>query len=144
MKFRETPRAKIGFDLTPLVDVVFLLLIFFLLSSSFIMQPGIKIKLPSAKTHEVQPANDIFILIDKQERIYLRTPSLSEERVKISELSTHLKSLIKEDGERVIIIKADEAVRHGIVVRVLDMVKLIGAQRIAIATEPKRKEENAL
>jgi biopolymer transport protein ExbD len=89
----------------------------------------------------VQPAKDIFILIDKQERVYLRTPTLLEEMIKISELSTHLKPLIKEDEERVVIIKADEAVRHGVVVKVLDIAKVIGAQRIAIATEPEQKGE---
>lgn len=121
-------------DIAPLIDVVFLLLIFFLLSSSFIMQPGIKIKLPHAKTSELQSRKEILILIDAKERIFL-----NERLVKAENLDKRLKEIVQRQNPKTAVIKADGEVRHARVVEVLDVAKLVGIERLAIATQIKEE-----
>lgn len=136
MRFREKERPKMGLEIAPLIDVVFLLLIFFLLSSPFIFQHGIKVKLPEAATEEVQPKRDIFITIDKDGVIYL-----NDKITDIEALSSELKRLILEDKQRFVIIRADKDTRHGRVVEVLDVSKMVGVERLGIATSPKIIDE---
>ncbi|MDI6703733.1 MAG: biopolymer transporter ExbD [bacterium] len=136
MRFREREKPRLGLEIAPLIDVVFLLLIFFLLSSSFIFQPGIKVKLPEATTSEIKPKKDIFITITKDEALYLNGKITDMET-----LSSQLKKLILEDKQRFVIIKADKDTRHGKVVEVLDISKMVGVERLGIATSPRSKEE---
>ena len=132
MKLKRITQKRIGLEIAPLVDVVFLLLLFFLISSSFVMQPGIKVKLPEASTAELSEKKDIFITIDKTGLIYL-----NEKKIDAHMLVPNLKGLIAKGKDRLVIIKADEEALHGQVVRVLDSAKQANIQRIAIATSPE-------
>ena len=72
MKFKRRVKIEKGMvDLTPLVNIFFLLFIFFLFTSSFIFQPGIKVSLPKAVTSEVMQQDDTVIIVTKDDRIYL-------------------------------------------------------------------------
>jgi len=114
-----------------MADIVFLLLIFFMLSSTFIIQPGLKIKLPSAVTSEVELTKNIVLNITEEGYIFLDdTPT------NILELPSSLNAALSKQEEKVVIIKADESVRHGFIVKVMDVAKLSGAERLVIATEP--------
>lgn len=132
MQFRERKRVRLGLEIAPLVDVIFLLLIFFLLSSPFVFQPGIRVRLPEATTEDVQPRN-IFITITKDGVLYL-----NGEITDIETLPSQLKGLILENGERFVIIKADKDTRHERVVEVLDVSKMVGIEKLGIATSLKK------
>lgn len=132
MKFKKISGLKAQLEIAPLIDVVFLLLIFFLLSSSFVLQPGIKVKLPKAKTTEITEEKEVYITIDQQEHLYLNDKLISK-----NELNKKLQEIFKQDSNRLIIVKADKDVLHGTVVWVLDNVKRVGLSRLAIATEPE-------
>ncbi|MDI6785851.1 MAG: biopolymer transporter ExbD [bacterium] len=132
MKFKKALGLKARLEITPLIDVVFLLLIFFLLSSSFVLQPGIKIKLPKAKTTEITEEKEVYITIDKQEHFYLNDKLIHEEK-----LIKELQKISKQDPNKLVVVKADKDVFHGTVVWVLDNIKEAGLNRLAIATEPK-------
>ncbi len=132
MRFRKAERKGPELEIAPFIDVVFLLLIFFLLSSSFVIQPGIKIKLPQAATAESQSEKNIFILIDAKEKIYLNA-----RQVEGRELKTELERIISEGGKKMAIIHADEKVQHGLVVGVMDTAKQVGIEKLAIATQPR-------
>ncbi|HAV42474.1 TPA: biopolymer transporter ExbD [bacterium] len=132
MRFRKAERKGPELEIAPFIDVVFLLLIFFLLSSSFVIQPGIKIKLPQAATAESQSEKNIFILIDAKEKIYLNA-----RQVEGRELKTELERIISEGGKKTAIIQADEKVQHGLVVGVMDTAKQVGIEKLAIATQPR-------
>lgn len=136
MRFRRVEGKGPELDIAPLIDVVFLLIIFFLLSSSYIMQPGIPVKLPYAETRELQPREDILILIDQKERIFL-----NHRPTKWEDLYEGIKGLIKDHGSKTAIIQADGGVRHARVVEVLDVAKVAGIERLAIATQPKERED---
>jgi biopolymer transport protein ExbD len=114
-------------DIAPLIDIVFQLLIFFMLTSSFIMQPGIKVNLPKAVTSEVVKFENIEILITGENVTYL-----NGRVVTMRELETLLKQAAKR--EQTILIKADKRASLGRVVEIWDLARDLGISQINIAT----------
>jgi biopolymer transport protein ExbD len=128
MKFkRRTELEKGRLDIVPLIDVVFLLLIFFMLTSSFIFQPGIKVNLPKAITSEVVHKKSLVILITKDNTVYL-----NERAITMDELTTRLTIAAKE--ARPLLIQADREASLGKVVEVWDLCREEGITQINIAT----------
>ena len=130
MKFKRHMELEHGLqqiDIAPLIDMVFQLLIFFMLTSSFIMQPGIKVNLPKAVTSEVIKNENIEIIISSENVIYLNGKVVS-----IGEL----KSLFKQVAQRrqSILIKSDRRASLGRIVEIWDMARDIGVSQINIAT----------
>jgi biopolymer transport protein ExbD len=141
MRFRKENAKKIGFgsavDLTPVVDTVFNLLIFFALSLNFAATSGgINVKLPKAGSAEPVKAEQLTINLTKDGKLYLNDKVITLER-----LSETLEK--NQDKESLVIIRADSLVPHGRVVEVMDTVKTKGFSRLAIAVEqaPPKTEE---
>jgi len=132
MQFRRPRTSSTRLDATPMADTVFLLLIFFMLSTSFVVQPGIQVKLPKAVTSEIQLKKDLILTITAENILFL-----NEEPVTLDKLGEALEAAFAQRKDRILIIKADQEVRHGMVVQAMDIAKLNGADRLAIATEPK-------
>ncbi len=132
MEFRRIRRSRPGLDLTPLVDTVLNLLIFFMLSSSFAFQPGIRVRLPEAASKEEEPQRDLVLVLTRDQRLYL-----NNDPIQLTELGTRLQEHLRARNDAVVIIKADRDVIHGRVVEVMDIAKEAGVTRLAIATEPK-------
>lgn len=120
-------RALSSMDFTPLIDVVFLLLIFFMLTSSFIFQPGIKVNLPRAITSEALSEKNVIITITAENLIYV-----DGKLVTINELGSRLKNTAHL--RRSILIKADEKASLGRVVKIWDICRQEGISRVNIAT----------
>lgn len=114
-------------DIAPLIDIVFQLLIFFMLTSSFVMQPGIKVNLPKAVTSEIVKYENVEILITGENVTYL-----NGRVVTVQELKGLLKQVSKR--EQAIIIKADKRTALGRVVEIWDMARDLGIAQINIAT----------
>lgn len=132
MRFkRRIQIEKGGIDLTPLIDCVFLLMIFFLLTSNFVFQPGIKINLPKAVTSEVVQENTIVITVTSDNRFYL-----NESPVTLVELKNKLE---KVSITKPILIKADKDVPLGKVVGLWDFARDIGIKQVNIATNQEVK-----
>jgi len=114
-------------DIAPLIDIVFQLLIFFMLTSSFVMQPGIKVNLPKAVTSEVVKFENIDILITSENVTYLNGKVVT---------TSELKTLLKQAAGRnqTILIKADKRASLGRVVEIWDMARDLGITQINIAT----------
>ncbi len=119
-------------DTTPIADIVFLLLIFFMLSSSFIVQPGIRLRLPKAVSSEIDLGRTVIVEIPAGGALYV-----NDTKVTFDQLPQVLSVALTGAKEKMVIIKADKDVRHGTVVKVMDIAKLSGAERLVIATEPK-------
>jgi biopolymer transport protein ExbD len=113
-------------DMVPLINCVFLLLIFFLLTSSFIFQPGIKISLPKAVTSEVIRENTVVITITSDNRFYL-----NETPVTLLELKSKLE---KTPTVESVLIKADRDVILSKVVKIWDFCRDLGIKQVNIAT----------
>ncbi|MCM8783555.1 MAG: biopolymer transporter ExbD [Candidatus Omnitrophica bacterium] len=130
MRFRrhfEWEKGQRGIDITPLVDVVFQLLIFFLITSSFVVtQTGIKINLPKAITSEALQEETVVILINKNDLIFL-----NEKAVTIKELGNYLEDLPRK---KAIVLKADKKSSLGKIVEIWDLCREKGIDKLNIAT----------
>ena len=115
-------------DIAPLIDVVFLLLIFFMLTSSFISEPGIEVNLPKAVTSEAVEERSLIITITSENVIYV-----NREVVILRELESMLRKAYME--ERSLFIKADRRASVGRIVEVWDLARDLGIPKINIATE---------
>lgn len=134
MRFTPEKREEISIDITPIVDTVFNLMIFFALSLNFLAASGLKISLPRGTVREViTTPKSVDISVTRNGEIYIE-----KEKVDSEELFSRLSSLKKEGFEKVII-KADEEVRHGLVVYILDTAKKSGFNQLGIATVPKER-----
>ena len=127
---RRTEIRKGQLDIAPLIDVVFLLLIFFMLTSNFVFQPGIKVSLPKAITSEVINSENIVITITGQDLFFL-----NEQPISFEELETKLKEAASE--HKSLLLKADASASLGRVVEVWDLCRDLGIPQINIATNQK-------
>ncbi len=128
MKFKRRLKIEKGMvDLTPLVNVFFLLFLFFLFTSSFIFQPGIKVSLPKALTSEVIQQEGVVITVTGDDKIYL-----NEREISRKELVTNLKLLAKEKTP--LLLKADSHASLGRIVEVWDTCRNEGVVQVNIAT----------
>jgi biopolymer transport protein ExbD len=131
IKFKRSRRTTISLiDPTPMTDMVFQVLLFFIISSSFIVEPGIKVNLPKSQTSEIQVRQKLVITIDKSQQIFVDNKPVS-----IEQLEDRIKLLLPFYQDKIVVIRADKEVPHGLVVKVMDISKTAGAQKLAIATE---------
>jgi len=130
MRFKKHMELEHGLkqiDIAPLIDMVFQLLIFFMLTSSFVIQPGIKVNLPKAITSEVVKFENIELVISAENVTYLAGKVIT---------MAELKPLLKQVAERKqsVLIKADRRASLGRVVEVWDMCRDLGVSQVNIAT----------
>jgi biopolymer transport protein ExbD len=130
MKFSTQLKPLSVFSHSSLTDIVFLLLIFFLLSSSFVVQSGIKIQLPKSAAAEQETLRQIVVTVTEKGVIYL-----NDKQVGAETLGGQLAPLLERDVDKVVIIKADQMVSLQNAVQVMDIAKGVGAKRLVIATQ---------
>lgn len=118
-------------EIAPLVDVVFLLLIFFLLTATFVRNPNIPVRLPQASIHQVTPEKrDVKVGITGRGELMYQGRETTLERLRVEMQQVHARS-----PETMVLIQADRDTRHGKVVEVMDLAKQVGFERIGIAIE---------
>jgi len=131
MKFHMTKQRLVAFSTISLTDIVLLLLIFFLLSSSFFVQPGIKVDLPKALTGQPETRDRIYISVTDKELIFV-----NHRKVTKSDLGHELSQLLKSHPDKMVVLQADKDLTVEVLVEVVDIAKLAGAQKFMIATQP--------
>lgn len=130
IEFEQPKPLNTSLSIAPLIDVIFLLLLFFLLTSVFI-DPGIPLDLPEAATAEFQQEQaEQVIYISKLGEIYL-----NDQFIPVDDLFVVLSDMLKDNAEKYVTIKADEEVAFGIFVRVLDIAKEAGGENLVISAE---------
>jgi biopolymer transport protein ExbD len=127
---KKKARYQIQSPLVSLIDIVFMLLIYFLLTTSFIVDEGIKIKLPHAKAAAPQTQQEITVYVDRDGRVFL-----SNKQVPNDLLFKRLKEMIGGQKDRLVVVKADRSVLLNNVVHVMDIAKAAGAERLCLATQ---------
>jgi biopolymer transport protein ExbD len=131
MKFTHENKLLAAFNYTSLTDVVLQLLIFFLLSSSFVVAPGIKVQVPKAVTGETGSEVSITISLTERGELFLNA-----DRVTVQDLGHKLAGLLDKARDRIVVVRADKNVTLQNTVEVIDIAKSVGATRFMIATEP--------
>lgn len=130
---REEPRI----DLTSLVDVVFLLLIFFMISTTFVEAPGLGIQLPRAGSRRApEPQKEVTVALSRDGAALLAGRRLDD-----AALEMLLRQKLAENPKTIFVLQADQAARHGRVVEVMDLARRLGYGSLAIATAPRAEKE---
>lgn len=118
-------------NVTSLIDVVLLLLIFFMLTTRFVQQPGMKLDLPEAKSHEKSDKVENIVTINSEGSIFLNDELINE-----LDIDSKLAELIDSTStENALVLKADKITQHGLVVKIMDKAQIAGFQKLVIATE---------
>ena len=142
MKFRRRPRNEVSIELTPLIDVVFLLLIFFMVSTTFIRETQLELELPEASGDLQQPEEQSIVITIAEDGTY----AVNDQALVNNQLATLMRALreqIREgDASRQLIITADANSTHQAVVRAMDAAGRLGLTRLSITTQsPEEAEE---
>ncbi len=127
---KKRPRYQIQAPLTSLIDIVFMLLIYFLLTTNFMVEQGIDVNLPDAKASTPQTRQEITVFIDQAGMVYL-----GKQPVDFNDLFDRLQEKILENPEQLVVIKADGAIILDRAVQVMDIAQAAGAQKLFLATE---------
>jgi len=127
---RERSYYQLQAPLTSLIDIVFLLLIYFLLTTNFMVDEGIQVKLPQANATSPQTEEEITIYVDSTGKVFM-----DNRAVPLNELFMIVKGKLGEKAGIPVVIKADKSVMLDKAVRVMDVAKAAGADRLILATE---------
>jgi biopolymer transport protein ExbD len=125
-----------GINMAPLIDLVFLLLIFFMVTTSFVKETGIDVQRPTASTAVLKEKGNILIGVDSKGRIFLE-----KKEIDIRSVRAHIERCLAENPEGSVVIVADKASHTGVVIRVMDQCKLAGARNISIAASKTAGED---
>jgi biopolymer transport protein ExbD len=117
---------------TAMADIIFLLLVFFLLSSSFILQTGIKITLPEVTRPESEERQQVVVTITRDDQVFV-----DDKKVSWSVLRAEMEKSLKVASSGTVIVKGDTEVSLGRTVEVMDIARELGAERLAIAARSK-------
>ncbi len=128
----ETEHTFSSLRITPLIDIVFLLLIFFMVSTTFTVQPGLQIDLPGAGGEVEVPEDQYIVSLTERGEIYL-----GEAIVDLEGLAREL-----DQTDKPVTVRADRRVPHGHIVRVLDTIREAGVRRVNLSTRPLEEEED--
>jgi len=124
-------KEKPDIDIAPMVDMIFILLIFFMVTSTFVLQPGFKIELPEAAVSENTNAEYLTVFVNDKKDIFL-----NEVPVSIEALGNEIKNRIPKLKEPVISINADYKIEYGLVIKITDIAKLSGIKDVILTTQP--------
>lgn len=132
MRYRHSDQesTSANINLTPLIDMVFILLIFFLVTASFTKESGIEVNRPTAQTSVRQERGNLIIAISNDGSIWI-----DNQKIDIRTIRAHVEHLHAQNPEGTVIILADKDARTGATVDVLDQVRLAGVANVAIAAK---------
>ena len=130
MKFNTSNQPLSIFSYSSLTDIVLLLVIFFLLSSQFVIQTGVKVKLPGSKTNESSEPTNMIVTITSAGIVYS-----GAEKTSIEMLPLKLSEMLKFNNYNNLVIRADKTVQIDLVIKVIDAAKSVGIGKFTIETE---------
>ncbi len=133
MKFNVSNQPLSIFSYSSLTDIVLLLVIFFLLTSQFVIQTGVKVKLPGSDTEEKSEPTKLLVTITSAGVIYAGT-----EETNIDLLQEKLKEIKGLSDENNLVIRADKTVQIDLVIKVIDAAKSVGIGKFTIETEKEK------
>ena len=132
MRFRhnEDPAEQANVDMTPLIDVVFILLIFFILSASFQQQNQIRVERPNSQVTDSISSVSVTVSVDDQGQIWL-----DNQVVEVTMLTSRVKKKVAQASNVSVVINVDKSVDSGRLIQVIDKVRIAGVNNVAVATK---------
>lgn len=130
-RHREAAAEEIELNMTPMLDVVFIMLIFFVVTASFVKESGIEVTRPQAQTAERKEKGNILVAISEDGQIWI-----NRRQVDIRAVRANIERLHAENPQGAVVIQADRDARTGLLVQVMDAARLAGVESVSIAAEP--------
>ena len=127
---RRRPEEEGEINITPMLDIVFIMLIFFIVTTSFVKEPGISPSRPFAQTAATRERGNIMIAVSRDDHIWM-----NKSRVELTGVRPLVEAARAENPESSIIIVADQAASTGMVIDLMDQVRVAGVTSIALAAE---------
>ncbi len=125
---------RVDINLSPLIDMVFLLLIFFVVTTSFVKESGIDVQRSTAATAEIKERGNVMIGVTQQGDIYMEG-----KKIDLRSIRPLVERALAEDPESAVVVVADKKSETGAIVKVMDQCRLAGARNVSLAA--KREEE---
>lgn len=125
---RRAKRQSLELNIAPLIDMVFILLIFFLVTTSFVRETGVEVQRPSAATASSQEQATIMIAVTADDRIYM-----DRQPVDVRALRVHVERALAQNPQGSVVVVADRGSRTGTAIQVMDACRLAGAEAVALA-----------
>ncbi|MDX1810657.1 MAG: biopolymer transporter ExbD [Gammaproteobacteria bacterium] len=130
MRYRNTQEEEASVDISPLIDMVFILLIFFMVTTTFVKDMKLDLERPSASSGAAASTKAIRVFIDKFGEIYV-----DNQPVRIYSLQSKLRDMLRTSTEKTVLVVTDENVAAKLVLEVVDQTRLAGATDVGVATE---------
>ncbi len=121
---------KVDINMGPLIDMVFLLLIFFVVTTSFVKETGIDVQRSTAATAEVKDRGNIMLGVSAEGEVYFEG-----KRIDVRSVRAHVERALAEDPESGVVVVADKKSNTGVVVQAMDQCRLAGAQTVSLAAK---------
>lgn len=134
MQFRRIGKPTVGINIAPLVDVVFLLVIFFAVSTTFLETAGLELELPSSSATAKRDSDSLIVSLTREGGV-----ALGGEIMTVEALGLRLESALKDHKTKQVVLQADTRASHGDVVRMLDVIRDAGALGVQIDAQPGGK-----
>ena len=128
---RIVQEEESSFDMTPMLDIVFIMLIFFIVTTSFVKESGVDVSRPSAQTAERKERGNVLIAITGNDEIWI-----DKRQVDVRAVRANVERLHAENPEGGVIIQADKASTNGTLILVIDQARLAGVSNVSIAAIP--------
>jgi biopolymer transport protein ExbD/biopolymer transport protein TolR len=128
MQFRRTAKPDVAINMAPLVDVIFLLVIFFAVSTTFLETGGLKLELPTSSSTAEREIQEITVLLAED-----GTVALGDETMSVETLATRLREVLSETDRKIVVLRADTNTSHGEVVKIMDLIRTSGATALNVA-----------
>lgn len=130
MRYRERKEDSGTIDISPLIDIVFILLIFFMVSTTFIKDMQLELNRPNASSASLASTKAIRLYIDQSGETYL-----DGEPIRLWLIQSKLRDMLKTTTSKTVLVVTDDGVPAGKLVEVVDQARLAGAQDVGVATE---------
>ena len=127
-RWQSFKEPAVGLNMTPLIDMVFILLVFFVVNTSFVKETGVEIQRPSAKSAVKQEQATILIAVNREGEIWI-----DKQRVDLRALRGQIERLHTESPEGSVVVLADSESETGVVMQVVDQARLAGVAKVAVA-----------
>ena len=127
-RWQSFKEPAVGLNMTPLIDMVFILLVFFVVNTSFVKETGVEIQRPSAKSAVKQEQATILIAVSREAEIWI-----DKQRVDLRALRGQIERLHAESPEGSVVVLADSESETGVVMQVVDRARLAGIAKVAVA-----------
>src|SRR5690242_13325782 len=130
MRNNEPPEAETVIDMTPMIDMVFILLIFFMVTATFVKDMKLELERPKASSSVIASSKAIRLFIDRNGETYL-----DGEPIRVWSIQSKLRDLLNTASSKVVLIVTDDGVPAGKLIEVVDQARLAGAENVGVATK---------